>query len=173
MMLDDARGRYRGGPVARWESTRHAFASGTALAASLLVIAVAALSGVLHIREDWQRLGNGRARDAALSRSERARTPIDALPLPSNVFDFYRDRLRPGDRYYLQVLESGFGPFADLPTIVATVSRFYFLPAAQVATLAEANVVLSWEADPGLLGVRFSEQHRAGLQLFFVSRIAR
>jgi hypothetical protein len=136
------------------------------------VSAVAALSGVLHIDEGWDGLGNGRARDAALSSSGRARAPIDALPLPSNVFDFYRDRLRRGDRYYLQVLESGFGPFADLPTAVATVGRFYLLPAVQVATLAEANVVLSWEADPGLLGVRFSEQHRAGLQLFFVSRIA-
>ena len=141
--------------------------------ATLLVIAVAVLSGALHVREDWKRLGNGRARDAALSSSERAHGPIDALPLPSNVFDYYRDRLRRGDRYYLQVLESGFGPFADLPTAVATVGRFYLLPAVQVGTLAEANVVLSWEADPGLLGVRFSEQDRAGLQLFFVARIAR
>lgn len=134
---------------------------------------LAALSGVLHVGEDWRRLGDGRARDAALSTSERTHAPIDALPLPSNVFDFYRDRLHHGDRYYLQVLESGFGPFADLPTVVATVARFYLLPAVQVATLAEADVVLSWEADPGLLGVRFSEQNRAGLQLFFVSRIAR
>jgi hypothetical protein len=159
--------------VAGWQSRLRALDLGRARAASLLLIALAALSCVLHIREDWQRLGDGRARDAALSTSERARTPIEGLPLPSNVFDFYRDRLHRGDRYYLQVLESGFGPFADLPTIVATVSRFYLLPAVQVATLAEANVVLSWEADPGLLGVSFSEQDRAGLQLFFVSRIAR
>jgi hypothetical protein len=95
------------------------------------------------------------------------------LPLPANVFDFYRAYLRSGDRVYFQVLESGFGPFADLPTVVATVGRYYLLPAVAVARLEDANVVVSWEADPGLLGVEFEEQHRAGLQLFFVSRIAR
>jgi hypothetical protein len=158
--------------VASWESTLRAVGSGKAPVATLLLVACAALSGVRHAPESWERLGDGRARDAPLSANERVHAPIDALPLPSNVFDFYRDRLRRGDRYYLQVLPSGFGPFADLPTVVATVARFYLLPAVQVATLEEANVVLSWEADPGLLGIRFAEQHRAGLQLFFVSRIA-
>lgn len=159
--------------MARRESTLRAARSATARRASLLLVAIAILSGSLHVGEDWRRLGDGRARDAALSEDERVHAPIDALPLPAGVFDFYRDHIRATDRYYLQVLESGFGPFADLPTVVATMARFYLLPAAQVATLAEADVVISWEADPGLLGVRFSEQDRAGLQLFFVSRIAR
>ena len=104
---------------------------------------------------------------------QREHAVLDALPLPTFVFDFYRAHLRPGDRVYFQVLESGFGPFADLPTVVATVGRYYLLPAVGVARLEDADVVVSWEADPGLLGVEFEEQHRDGLQLFFVSRIAK
>lgn len=159
--------------VPRRGSTLRSVESLTARVAPLLLIALAALSGLLHADDDMRRLGDARARDAALTTTQRKHAPIDAMPLPANVFDFYRDQMRPRDRYYLQVLESGFGQFADLPTAVATMARFYLLPAVQVATLKEADVVLSWQADPGLLRVRFSEQHRAGLQLFFVSRIAR
>ena len=127
----------------------------------------------MHGPDVWSKLGRERARDAALTRQEREHAPLDALPLPANVFDFYRAYLRSGDRIYFQVLESGFGGFVDLPTVVATVGRYYLLPAVAVDRLEDANVVVSWEADPGLLGLQFEEQHRAGLQLFFVSRIAR
>jgi hypothetical protein len=43
----------------------------------------------------------------------------------------------------------------------------------QVADVADADVVLSYDHDPGLLPLRYSEQHREGLQVVFVSRIAR
>lgn len=145
-----------------------AFATGVAVA-----IALAGASAFMHGPDVWSRLGRERARDEALTPEQREHAPLDALPLPANVFDFYRAFLRSGDRVYFQVLESGFGQFADLPTVVATVGRYYLLPAVAVERLEDANVVVSWEADPGLLGVEFEEQHRAGLQLFFVSRIRR
>ncbi len=138
-----------------------------------MAIALAGASAFVHGPDVWSRLGRERARDVALTAIEREHAPLDALPLPAAVFDFYRAYLRSGDRFYFQVLESGFGQFADLPTAVATVGRYYLLPATQVDRLEDASVVLSWEADPGLLGVQFEEQYRAGLQLFFVSRIAR
>jgi hypothetical protein len=140
---------------------------------AVVAIAFAGASAFMHGPDAWSKLGRERARDAALTAQERERAPLDALPLPANVFDFYRAHLRLGDRVYFQVLESGFGPFADLPTVVATVGRYYLLPAVAVDRLEDANVVVSWEADPGLLGLQFEEQHRAGLQLFFVSRVAR
>ena len=151
-------------------STRDAriYAAGAAAA-----IVLAGASALLHGPDVWAKLGRERARDAALTPQEREHAVLDALPLPAFPFDFYRAHLRPGDRVYFQVLESGFGPFADLPTVVATVGRYYLLPAVGVARLEDADVVVSWEADPGLLGVEFEEQHRDGLQLFFVSRIAR
>jgi hypothetical protein len=143
------------------------------VAGAAVAIAIAGASAVAHGPDVWAKLGRERERDAALTPEQRERAFLDALPLPANVFDFYRAYLRPGDRLYFQVLESGFGQFADLPTVVATVGRYYLLPAVAVERLEDANVVISWEADPGLLGVEFEEQHRAGLQLFFVSRIRR
>jgi hypothetical protein len=156
------------GPDGFRTTDSRAFAAGAAVA-----IALAGASAFMHAPDVWSRLGRERARDAALTAEQREHAPLDALPLPANVFDFYRAFLRSGDRVYFQVLESGFGQFADLPTVVATVGRYYLLPAVAVARLEDANVVVSWEADPGLLGVEFEEQHRAGLQLFFVSRIRR
>ena len=138
-----------------------------------MAVALAGVSALLHAPDVWSRLSRERTRDAALTQQQREHAALDALPLPANVFDFYRAHLRPGDRVYFQVLESGYGPFADLETVVTMVGRYYLLPAVAVARLEDANVVVSWEADPGLLGVRFEEQHRAGLQLFFVSRVAR
>lgn len=144
------------------------FAAGAAVA-----IAIAGGSALAHGPDLWAKLGRERARDAALTPKQREHAFLDALPLPAEVFDYYRAHLRSGDRVYFQVLDSGFGQFADLPTVVATAGRYYLLPAVAVERLEDANVVVSWEADPGLLGVQFEEQHRAGLQLFFVSRIRR
>jgi hypothetical protein len=143
------------------------------VAGAAVATALAGASALMHGPDVWSKLSRERARDAALTAQQREHAPLDALPLPANVFDYYRAHLRLGDRVYFQVLESGFGPFADLPTVVATVGRYYLLPAVAVEGLEDANVVVSWEADPGLLGLQFVEQHRAGLQLFFVSRIAR
>jgi hypothetical protein len=121
--------------------------------------------------ETWTRLTDQRSRYAALSEDERERYPGTAIPLPVEVFDFYKGHLKPRDRIYFQVLESGFGAFADLPTVVRVFGHYYLLPAVTVRDLEEADVVVSWEADPGLLELEYLTQYRAGLQLFFVSRI--
>jgi hypothetical protein len=144
-----------------------------AVATTALTCAVAAVSALDGYRAIWDQLSVERARDAALTGKERERTPVTAIPLPVEVFEYYQAFLRPDDRVYFHVLESGFGAFVDLPTIVAAVGRFWLLPAVEAEDLDDATVVVSWERDPGELGLRFSEQHRAGQQLFFVSRIAR
>ena len=72
---------------------------------------------------------------------------------------------------YFQVAAGGYGEYFDLPEIVAAVGRYYLLPAVQVAELKDATVVVSLNADPATLGVRFLAQDRAGQQLIFVSRL--
>jgi len=53
------------------------------------------------------------------------------------------------------------------------VGRLALVPAVEVARPEDAAVILSWDSDPGLLPYRYSEQHRAGAQLIFVSRVQR
>jgi hypothetical protein len=90
-----------------------------------------------------------------------------------NLFDFYRAYLRPGDRYFIQIQNGAFGRFIDKETAVRTVARLYLLPAIEATDLAHANVVLSWDIDPALLHLKYSEQARLNQQLTFVSRIDR
>ena len=95
------------------------------------------------------------------------------LPVPMDIFQWYRVYLRPGDRYFIQIHNGAFGRFIDKETAVRTVARLYLLPAIEASDLKHANVVLSFDADPGELHLHFSEQERSGVQLIFVSRIDR
>ena len=144
-----------------------------ATAAALVTCAVAAASIATSYDETRDALAASRSSDRALPDQERARAPIRAIPLPVEVLEYYSAFLRPDDRVYFHVLESGFGAGLDLRAVVTAAGRFWLLPAVAVEDLDDATVVVSWERDPGELGLRFSEQHRAGQQLFFVSRIAR
>jgi hypothetical protein len=143
------------------------------LAGAIVTCVVAAVSAAVSYGDIWDRLAAERARDEVLTAQERDRAPIASIPLTVEVFEFWSAFLLPGDRVYFHVLESGFSDFVDLPTVVAASGRFSLLPATQVRNLAEANVVLSWQRDPAELGYEFEEQHQAGQQPFFVSRIAR
>jgi hypothetical protein len=73
----------------------------------------------------------------------------------------------------VQIPPGAFSTFADKPTIVRAVGRVFLLPAVEVEKPERADVILSWDSDPGLLPFRYSDQVRAGLQLIFVSRIDR
>jgi hypothetical protein len=143
-----------------------------ALVGVVATCVLAALSAAFKYELIWDQLASERARDDVLTTKERERAPLAAIPLAAEVFEYYAAFLRPGDRVYFHVLESGFSEFADLPTLVAAAGRFWLLPAVEVADIDDATVVVSWERDPAELGIRFAEQHRAGQQLFFVSRIA-
>jgi hypothetical protein len=141
--------------------------------AAAVVLAVGIASAAKTFGGSWEILGNMHASGAAMTAEARAHAPGDALPLPMDRFDHYRRGLREGDRYWLDVNPTGFGRYLDLPHAVAALARFYLLPAVQVDDVADATVVLSWDTDPARLGLRFSESRREGLQLVFVSRIAR
>ena len=137
------------------------------------MLAVAVASAFATFGSTWDLLTAMRRSGAAQTDHEREQALGGPLRFPMDRFDHYRNWLRPDDRYYLDVNASGFAHEFSLADVVAAVARFYLLPAVQVATPDEASVVLSWDRDPALLGLRYYEQHREGAQLVFVSRIAR
>jgi hypothetical protein len=152
---------------------RETVRSRAAVAAAVATCLTAGVSTATSYGSIWSKLSEERARDEALTDDERDRAPVASIPFPVDPFDYYGAFLRPDDRVYFHVLESGFSNAVDLRGVVAAVGRFWLLPAVEVENVEDATVVLSWERDPAELGLRFSEQHRAGQQLFFVSRIAR
>jgi hypothetical protein len=144
------------------------------LAAAGALAAVVALASAAHsLSKTWNHLDRDHARYAAMSQLERRHAFATQLGVPGDPFDFFAANVGRGDRVFYQVKPSGLGHFLDLPQSVAAIGRYYLLPAVSERDLRRANVVVSWEQDPALLGLKFGDQQRAGLQLFFVSRIAR
>lgn len=146
---------------------------GTVLPAAVVGVAtVVALASAWHSGGHvWRRLDSGYRTYSAYTPAQRRHAPIDAIPLPSDVFDFYADHLEPRDRVYFLVLRSGFGQFFTLQQIVAATGRFYLLPAVQVKNLRDATVVVTYDRDPSTLPVRFLTEAQAGQQPIYVARI--
>jgi hypothetical protein len=71
-----------------------------------------------------------------------------------DLFAFASTNLVRGDRVYFQVPRTKYGTL-DLHDTVASIGRFFFLPAVQVRSLDDATVVFSYEADPEALHRRF------------------
>jgi hypothetical protein len=142
-------------------------------AASLAVAAGLAYSVWIDVPHSWRLMRNEHAQFAGYTSTQRAEAFGTLLPLRMDIFEFWRRWLRPGDRYWIQIPNEAFSSNADKRLVVRSVAHLYLLPAIETRRLADADVVLSWDADPGLLHLRYSDQERAGLQLIFVSRIAR
>ncbi len=137
-------------------------------AAAVTGLAATVIPGVA---DSSRTLDAERSRFTGMTAAERAQAFGALIPTRMDVFDFYRQLLREDDRFYVQVTNEGFGN-ADKATIVRSVARLYLAPAIEVRRPQDATVVLSYDADPGVLPLRYSKQTRAGLQLFFVSRVA-
>lgn len=142
-------------------------------AVSVACVAALAWSGWKDVPHSWRLMRTQHGVYAPLTRAQRDQAFGTSIPLRMDILDFWRAWLKPGDRYWIQIPYEAFSTNADKKLIVRSVAHLYLLPAIESPSLARANVVLSWDADPGTLGLRYSEQQRAGLQLVFVSRIAR
>jgi hypothetical protein len=142
-------------------------------ATALAVLAtIVALASALHSgRHVWHHLVDQHRVYGAYTDTQREHAPIDGLGMPSDIFDFYRQYVVPGDRVYFQVRESGFSQFLDYQTAFSYVGRYYFLPALQATDLKDATVVVTYFDDPKRLRVRYLTQQQAGLQPIYVSRI--
>ena len=119
----------------------------------------------------WRRLNADYRTYAAYTGIQRQHTPLDKTGLPNDVFDFYAEHLRRGDRIYFQVLPVPFGNYLDLPGIIAAAGRFYLLPAVQVTDPRRATVVVSYRQNPKRLHLRFVAQAQYGKRPIYVSRL--
>jgi hypothetical protein len=162
-------------PVNRAVHHQPVIAARRAVAFAVSAAAVACLvwSGWKDVPHSWRLMRTQHSIYAPWTRTQRDQAFGAEIPLRMDIIDFWRAWLRPGDRYWIQIPYEAFSPAADKKLIVRSVSHLYLLPAIEAPSLAKANVVLSWDADPGLLHLHYSDQQRAGLQLVFVSRIAR
>jgi hypothetical protein len=102
--------------------------------------ASAAIGGI----EVLPRVEDGIARDSKLTPAERRHAAGNALGLDAAPFDAFQARLRPRERYAVDVPEGSKGPFISRGAVVRAYSAFYFLPAIQVVERREAERVFHY-----------------------------
>jgi hypothetical protein len=77
-----------------------------------------------------------------------------AMPFSPTVIAFYDAHLRPGDRFYVQAPDSG--NLANQRASLMLAAGFALLPHLMVARPGEADVVLSFKANPHTLGLVYT-----------------
>ena len=95
----------------------------------LAALAASALLSAYHVR--------GHVHDAVASNSKltaaaRLHAASDRLGFDAAPFDAFRARLRPKERYAVDVPPGAKGPFITRGAVVRAYAAFYFLPAIQV-----------------------------------------
>ncbi len=100
-----------------------------AAAVFLAALAASALIGAVEV---LPRVEDGIAHDSKLTPAERRHAAGDRLGLKPTPFDAFRARLRPRQRYTVDVPPGGRGQFATRGAVVRAYSAFYFLPAIEV-----------------------------------------
>jgi hypothetical protein len=149
---------------ARWSTAACAVA---ALAA--LVVALA--SGFKELPGTWNWLSGQRSQFEHLSARERAEEPGTAQLLPVDAFDFFRSKLRDGDRYYIAAKPGGFETGVDRATASRIFARYYLLPAIQVDQPAEADIVFTVGVDPKSLGVPLARVQKFAGGNYYAARV--
>jgi hypothetical protein len=125
------------------------------------------------VPHSWRLMRSQHAAYAGYTRAQRDEAYGALIPIRMDILGFWRRQLRRDDRYWIQMPYEAFSATGDKRFVVRSVSHLYLLPATEASSLGDATVVLSWDADPSTLHLRYTEQVRAGLQLVFVSRIDR
>jgi hypothetical protein len=95
----------------------------------LAALAASALFSAYHVRGQ---LGDSAARDSKLTAPARLHAAGDRLGFDPAPFDAFRARLRPKERYAVDVPPGAKGPFITRGAVVRAYAAFYFLPAIQV-----------------------------------------
>ena len=125
------------------------------------------------VPHSWRLMRNEHAQFAGYTQTQRNQAFGALIPIRMDIFDFWRANLQRNDRYWIQIPNEAFSVNADKKFVVRSIAHLYLLPATEARSLSDATVVLSWDADPAMLHLHYSQQERAGLQLIFVSRIDR
>jgi len=141
--------------------------------AALAVLAVALASGLKELPGTWRWLSGQRSQFEHFTAQEREQEPGTAQLLPVDAFDFFRTKLREGERYYLAVTPGNFTTGVDRAQAARIFGRFYLLPAVQVASPQKAQVVLTVGIDPRSLGVPVGPVEKFSGGNYFAAEVER
>jgi len=139
--------------------------------AAVAAFVVAIGSGINDFPNTWDWLSRQHAQFAPLSPVERAQEPGTAQLLPVEAFDFFRSKLRHGDRFYIAASHGGYETGVDRATASRIFGRFYLLPAIQVDSPAKADVVFTVGVDPHTLGVPLEQVEKFSGGEYFAARV--
>jgi hypothetical protein len=140
-----------------------------ALAVAALLVALG--SGINDFSNTWGWLSDQHAQFAGLTPRERVQEPGTAQLLPVDAFDFFRSKLRDGDRYYIAAKSGGFQTGVDRAQASRVFARYYLLPAVQVDDPAEADIVFTVGVHPKTLGVRLARVEKFADGNYFAARV--
>lgn len=140
-----------------------------ALAVAALLLALG--SGINDFPVTWDWLSSQHSEFARLSPAERRQEPGTAQLLPVDAFDFFRSKLRDGDRYYIAAKPGGFQTGVDRTTASRIFARYYLLPAIQVDAPDEADIVFTVGVDPKSLGVRVARVQKFSDGNYYAARV--
>lgn len=97
-----------------------------------IFLAVFAASAFLTARDVRLHVAGSVARDSQLTSVARRRAAAIRLKLDPRPFEAFSARLRPNERYAVEVPPGANGPFITRGAVVRNYAAFYFLPAIQV-----------------------------------------
>lgn len=115
-------------------------------------IAFAVASTVFGFARTWPHLTLERERYERLTEARAARLTSER-PVLRQLFDFYKQQVRPSDRYFVQAPASAQHPSAY---VVRSYAAYWLLPAVEVTNFRLASVILSYKADPRGLPLSYS-----------------
>ena len=143
------------------------------LALAGLFVACAVASAAWTFGPTWRWLSAQHRQYAGDSAFDRQKATGYAYGLPVIAFEFFRSRLRPGDRYYVAAAPGSFIAGVDKRTGLATFARWYLLPAIQVGDAHRADTIVSVGVDPATLGLTYSEVVQSPDGPFWFARVQR
>lgn len=142
-------------------------------AAVVVAFAAALVSGAKDYRATWDWLSGQRSQFAHFSATEQRQEPGVAQLLPVDAFEFFRSHLRKGDTYVVVARPKNFQTGVDAAQATRIFSRYYLLPAIQVADPAKADFVISVGLDPHTAGVPLARVWKFGGGQYFVGVVRR
>jgi len=110
-----------------------------------LSVAGALVAAVVGGVGTWERMSDRRSHLDEAAADHVAAVRED---LPAATFDRWRARLRPGDRWWLDVPEGGMVGLTTRGAVYRTYALYWFLPALPAASEAEATKVFRLERAP-------------------------
>jgi hypothetical protein len=137
------------------------------LAVALLVTAIASIA--VSLAPTTSRLLHDRRTYSRLPPAIRAGW-IAAVPFRPELIAFYADHLRPGDTFYVQAPQGA--TLGGVRSSLTLAAGFALLPHLMVDRPADADVVLSFNADPRSLHLKYAQVDRLAPGIY-AARVAR